>query len=140
MLLSVLLFPGIDYRRGWSRLPIWVPILSSLVMAIAFIFEYIVVKQNEYLYRTVDVTENQKVITTGLYSIIRHPMYLFGIIIVLSMPLILGSIYSCVALFCLIVPLFVMRIINEEKILLESLNGYKTYAMITKYRLIPFIW
>lgn len=109
-------------------------------MAIAFVFEYIIVKENDYLFRTIEVSKEQRVVDQGLYSKVRHPMYLFGMIIVISMPLILGSIYGFAVSFILLIPLFVMRIINEEKVLINELKGYQEYIEKVKYRLIPHVW
>lgn len=138
--LSVLVLPGLDRRCGWSRLPGWASALAAAAMAAAFLFQYLVVKENDYLYRTIEVTEGQKVVDRGLYARIRHPMYLFAIVIVVSMPLVLGSVYGFAASFALIVPLFVARIRHEEKVLKEELDGYSEYMDRVRYRLVPFLW
>ena len=138
--LSVLVLPGLDRRYGWSSLPGWASALAAAAMAAAFLFQYLVVKENAYLYRTIEVTEGQKVVDRGLYARIRHPMYLFAIVIVVSAPLALGSIYGFAASFVLIVPLFAARILREEKVLKEELDGYAEYMDRVRYRLVPFLW
>ena len=140
IILSVFVLPGIDYRYKWSRIPDWIPIIFLGIIAIAFIYEYVVVKENDYIFRTIEFSKEQRIVDNGLYFIIRHPMYLFGMIIVTSMPLVLGSIYGFFVSFTLLIPLFVMRILYEEDVLSIELNGYKEYMGKVKYRLIPFIW
>ena len=97
-------------------------------------------KQNTYTSRTVEIQEGQKLIDSGLYSIIRHPMYLFGLIVICSMPLILGSVYAFIPLMIFGPLLFIIRLLNEEKVLKDNLIGYKEYMKIVRYRLIPFVW
>jgi protein-S-isoprenylcysteine O-methyltransferase Ste14 len=138
--LSVLALPGIDRRLGWSMMPWWIPALALVAMAIAFVFEFITVRQNDYLFRVIDVAEGQKVVDTGIYAVIRHPMYLFGMLIVLSMPLALGSLYGFIAASVFLAPLFVLRIRNEEKVLARELPGYREYMAKVRYRLIPFLY
>jgi protein-S-isoprenylcysteine O-methyltransferase Ste14 len=138
--LSVFVVPGLDYRYGWSHLPGWISIAGAGLMIVAFVFESLVVKQNAYLFSTIEVASEQRVVDTGLYSVIRHPMYLFGMIIVLSMPLILDSLCGFLILLPLIVTLFVMRIRGEEKILKDKLAGYSEYTTRVRYRLIPRVW
>ena len=138
--LSVLVLPGLDRRYGWSRLPGWASALAAAAMAASFLFQYVVVKENPYLYRTIEVSEGQKVVDRGLYARVRHPMYLSAIVIVVSMPLVLGSVYGFAASFALIVPLFAARIRREEKVLKEELDGYAEYMDRVRYRLVPFLW
>jgi len=138
--ICVLVVPGIDSRYAWSNIPMEISIVFMLVMALGFVFQFIIVKQNPYIFRTIEVSTGQTVIEKGLYSIIRHPMYLFGMVIVVSMPIILGSIYGFVIMITLIIPLFVMRILNEEKVLRSELKGYEDYCKKVKYRLIPYVW
>ena len=130
---------GLNYRHGWIVLPDIVIIISSVVFLIAYILYAEVLRENTYLSRTIEVQENQKVIDTGLYGIVRHPMYGVTILLFLSMPLILGSIVS----FCifLIYPFIISkRIKNEEEVLERELKGYKEYKKKVKYKIIPFIW
>ena len=145
ILLSLLMFvggfiiSGLDYRYGWSNLNNIVVIISCIVFLISYIGYAEVLRENAYLSRTIEVQENQKVIDTGLYGIVRHPMYLVTIFLFLSMPLILGSLYGF--FIFLIYPLIIIkRLLNEEKFLKKELDGYIDYMKKVKYRLIPFIW
>lgn len=130
---------GLDYKYQWFQLPNIVSYVFIIIFLISYFMWAIVLKQNTYLSRTIKVDDNQKVIDTGLYSIIRHPMYTATLFLFLSMPLILGSFLSFL-IFLLYPILIIIRIINEEKFLLKNLNGYAEYRKKVKYRLIPFIW
>ena len=139
MFLAGFLLAGLNYRFQWIILPDAV----SWVGTILFLFSYLlyaeVLRENTYLSRTIEVQENQKVVDTGLYGIVRHPMYSVTIILFLSMPLILGSVQAF--LIFLIYPLLIAKRIRiEEQVLEEGLDGYKEYKKKVKYRLIPFIW
>jgi protein-S-isoprenylcysteine O-methyltransferase Ste14 len=138
--LCVLIVPGLDQKYAWSQIPNWISIIFTVIMGIGFVFQFVIVKQNSFIYRTIEVTEKQVVIDSGLYSRIRHPMYLFGMIIVISMPVILGSLYSTIILILFLLPLFILRIHHEEILLRKELNGYSEYCNRVKYRLIPNIW
>ena len=130
---------GLDFRFKWLELPTFVPYIFACLFLLAYLMWAEVLRENTYLARTIKVTDGQKVIDTGLYGIIRHPMYTATLILFLSMPLVLGSLISFfVFLFYPI--LIICRIINEEKFLEKELNGYKEYKKKVKYRLIPFIW
>lgn len=130
---------GLNFRFGWYSLPKSVVITASVLFLIAYILYAEVLRKNTYLSRTIKVEENQKVIDTGLYSVVRHPMYSATLILFLSMPLVLGSVYSF--LVFLAYPFIIAkRIENEEKLLENELNGYKEYKQKVKCRLIPFIW
>lgn len=130
---------GLDFRFKWLILPPIVSYISVGVFLLAYLMWGIVLKQNTYLSRTIKVEENQQVIDTGLYGVVRHPMYTATIFLFLSMPLILGSLISFFV-FLLYPVLIIVRIINEEKYLEENLIGYKEYKKKVKYRIIPFIW
>lgn len=130
---------GLDFRFKWLILPPIVSYISVGVFLLAYLMWAIVLKQNTYLSRTIKVEENQQVIDTGLYGVVRHPMYTATIFLFLSMPLILGSLISFFV-FLLYPVLIIVRIINEEKYLEENLIGYKEYKKKVKYRIIPFIW
>ena len=130
---------GLDYRFNWVKLPNVVSIIAAIVFLLAYIMWAVVLIQNTYLSRTIKVVENQKVIDTGLYSVVRHPMYTATIFLFLSMPLVLGSIIS-LFIFLLYPGIIVIRILNEEKFLEKELEGYIDYKQKVKYRLIPFIW
>lgn len=143
--LSALLFLAgfiicaLDFRFGWTRLPFWVTIAASVLLLISYGLYCEVMRENAYLSRTVEVQENQKVIDTGLYGIVRHPMYFAVTLLFLSFPLVLGSgVGFVVFLFQPFV--LVRRIKNEEAVLEKGLEGYAEYKKKVKYRLIPFIW
>ena len=139
MFLSGFIIAGFNYRFGWFVVPNIVIIISSILFIISYIFYAIVLVENTYLSRTIEVQENQKVIDTGLYGIVRHPMYAATIILFLSMPLILGSIQAFIIFFAY--PFIIIKRIKNEEIVLENnLEGYKEYKQKVKYRLIPFIW
>ena len=130
---------GLNFRYSWITLPNIVIIISSIVFVIAYILYGEVLRENAYLSRTIEVQKNQKVIDTGLYGIVRHPMYAVTILLFLSIPLILGSIISF--LVFLIYPIIIAkRIKNEEEVLEKNLKGYKEYKNKVKYKMIPFIW
>ena len=130
---------GLNYRYKWVELPSAVTIISSIIFIIAYILYAEVLRENTYLSRTIEVQENQKIIDTGLYGIVRHPMYAVTILLFLTMPLILGSVISFIIF--LIYPIIIcQRIKNEERVLEKDLNGYTEYKKKVKYKLIPFIW
>ncbi|MBE6734108.1 MAG: isoprenylcysteine carboxylmethyltransferase family protein [Ruminococcaceae bacterium] len=130
---------GLDFRFGWFTLPLGVTIGGAVAFLIAYILYAEVLRENTYLSRTIEVQENQKVIDTGLYGIVRHPMYSITLLLFLSMPLVLGSLISL--LIFLAYPFIIAkRIKNEEEVLSQNLAGYKQYKEKVKYRLIPFIW
>lgn len=130
---------GLDFRFGWHTLPKMIVVSAAVVFLIAYTIYFLVLFQNEYLSRTIEVQKNQKVIDKGLYSVVRHPMYSSTLLLFLSMPLVLGSIYSF--LIFLIYPfLIVKRIKDEERFLEKELEGYSEYKQRVKYRLIPFLW
>lgn len=130
---------GFDFRFGWSNVPTAVYIAASVLFIVAYILYVEVMRENAYLSRTIKVQENQKVIDTGLYGIVRHPMYMATILLFLCVPLIIGSWYSFYV-FLLYPIIIVLRIKNEEKILIEQLEGYTEYKQKVKYRIIPFLW
>ena len=145
ILISLLLFiggfiiAGFDFKYGWSYLPKEVTIVSSIILLVSYILYAEVMRENTYLSRTVEVQENQKVIDTGLYSVVRHPMYFATTLLFLSFPLVLGSLISFI-IFLIFPFTLVKRIKNEEKVLEEGLKGYKEYKQKVKYKMIPFIW
>ncbi|MBQ7969324.1 MAG: isoprenylcysteine carboxylmethyltransferase family protein [Clostridia bacterium] len=130
---------GLDFRFGWSNMPRAVMIISALVFVFGYALFGEVMRENAYLSRIVEVQAGQKVIDSGLYGIVRHPMYMSTVLMFLAMPLILGSWYAFI-LFCVHPFLLASRIKNEEKILTEGLSGYSEYKQKVKYRMIPFIW
>lgn len=130
---------GLEYRYQWFVLPTWLVLAATAVLLLAYLLFIEVLRENAYLSRTVEVQENQKVVDTGLYGIVRHPMYTSSLLLFLSMPLVLGSLFSFV-IFLLYPVILVKRIRNEEEVLGKSLEGYLEYKKRIKYRLIPFIW
>jgi protein-S-isoprenylcysteine O-methyltransferase Ste14 len=131
--------PGLDKRFGWSDVPVYLFILADFVMLIGYVMIFFVFKQNSYASRIVEVENNQKVITTGLYGVVRHPMYVGVLIMYLPTPIALGSYWGLIPMAT--IPLaIVLRILNEEEVLRKELVGYKEYCQKTKYRLIPYLW
>lgn len=139
MFLAAFIMAGLSFRFGWLMLPFPVSIVFAVVFLVAYALYAEVLRENTYLSRTIEVQEDQKVIDTGLYGIVRHPMYMVTVLLFLAMPLVLGSIISFVIMLFYI-PIIAKRIRNEEQVLTEGLPGYKEYKQKVKYRLIPFIW
>ncbi len=139
MFLAGFIVAGLNFRFDWLMLPKGVSIGASAVFLVAYILYAEVLRENTYLSRTIEVKENQKVIDTGLYGIVRHPMYGVTLLLFLSMPLVLGSVYSF--LVFLAYPFIIAkRIKGEEEFLEKELDGYSEYKQKVRYRLIPFIW
>ena len=130
---------GLDFRFGWSDMPLPVVIAASVIFLIGYGLYAEVMRENAYLSRTVKVEEGQTVISTGLYGIVRHPMYLASVLMFLSIPLVMGSWYALIP-FAFYPLLMVVRILDEEKLLTAELSGYEEYKRKVKYRMIPFIW
>ena len=139
MFMAGFVIAGLNYRFGWVVLPNIVTIIASIVFVISYILYAEVLRENAYLLRTIEVEKGQKVVDTGMYGIVRHPMYIVTILLFLSIPLILGSIISFV-IFLMYPFIIIKRIKNEEKVLERDLEGYIEYEKKVKYRLIPFIW
>lgn len=139
MFLSGFILAGLNYRFNWLELSNIVVIISSIVFLLSYILYAEVLRENAFLSRTIKVEKKQKLIDTGLYGIVRHPMYLATIFLFLSMPLILGSLFSFLV-FLLYPFIIIKRLNNEEKVLEKDLKGYKEYKKKVKYKLIPFIW
>ena len=142
---SALMFPvgfllsAFDFRYSWSSVPMPLVTVSSVLFLIGYAMYGEVMRENAYLSRTIEVQEGQKVIDTGLYGFVRHPMYLATFLMFLPMPLILGSFWGLIP-FALYPVLIVIRVLNEEQVLAGELDGYTDYMKKVKYRLIPFIW
>ena len=130
---------GLDYRFSWTKVHISVQIAASVVFLLSYLLYAEVMRENAYLSRKIEVSEGQKVVDTGLYGIVRHPMYMATTLLFLMLPLILGSLISF-AVFCSFPFILAIRIVNEEKLLKSELDGYTEYTKKVKYRLIPFIW
>lgn len=139
MFLAGFVIAGLGVRFSWYILPKTVVIIASVLFVIAYLLYAEVLRENTYLSRTIKVQENQKVIDTGLYGIIRHPMYSATLLLFLSMPLVLGSLYSFI-IFLAYPFIIAKRIKGEEELLEKELDGYIEYKQKVKYRLIPFIW
>ena len=139
MFLVGFIIAGLDYRFGWCILPKSVSIVASLIFLIAYCLYAEVLRENTYLSRTIEVQENQKVVDTGLYGIVRHPMYAVTLLLFMSMPLVLGSVFSFI-IFLAYPFIIAKRIRHEEEFLEKELDGYAEYKKKVKYRLIPFIW
>lgn len=134
-----ILIPGFDYRYGWSDVPVWLVILSDVVIFLGYAIVFLVFRENSYTSRIVAVQKGQKVITTGPYSVVRHPMYVGVILMYLFMPLALGS-YWAMIFFIPAIALIITRTLDEERVLLKGLKGYKEYTKKVRYRLIPGVW
>jgi protein-S-isoprenylcysteine O-methyltransferase Ste14 len=137
--LSVFIIPGLDYRWNWSSVPVWLFILAEILVLTGYFIIVRVFKENSFASRIVEVDAGQKVIDTGPYALVRHPMYV-GVILMYSVtPLALGSLWALIpGLF--IIPMLVMRILGEEKLLALELDGYSAYMQKVKWRLLPGIW
>ncbi len=130
---------GLDFRFGWSYVPTWVVILASVVLLVSYALYGEVMRENAYLSRTIEVAQGQQVVDTGLYGIVRHPMYAVTTGLFLSIPVVLGSWWALLC-FAFYVPLIIVRIVNEEKVLMRDLVGYEAYRTRVRYRLFPYIW
>ena len=139
MFLLGFILAGLDFRFGWSQLPQWVNLTAAALLLAAYALYAEVLRENAYLSRTIEVQEGQKVVSTGLYGIVRHPMYAVTLLLFAMMPLVLGSL-PALAVMAVYPVLIVVRIVNEEKLLTAELDGYADYKKKVKYRLIPFIW
>jgi protein-S-isoprenylcysteine O-methyltransferase Ste14 len=133
------LIPGFDYRFGWSDIPMAFVIVANVIVMAGYFFVFLVFRENSYTSRIVEVEKEQEVITTGPYSIVRHPMYTGTIVMFLFTPLALGSWWAIIA-FALWPVVLVYRIFDEERVLMKDLKGYKEYCEKTRYRLIPMVW
>ena len=130
---------GLDFRFGWSHVPLPVVIVAAVLFLIGYVLYAEVMRENAYLSRTVKVEEGQTVVSTGLYGVVRHPMYMASVIMFLAIPLILGSWYALIP-FAVYPVLMVVRIRDEEKLLSAELEGYAEYQKKVRYRMIPWIW
>ena len=139
MFLASFIIAGLNFRFGWIRLPLWVSYAAALLFLAGYVLYAEVLRENVWLSRTVEVQENQKVIDTGLYGIVRHPMYMSTLILFLAMPLVLGSVISFVIML-LYIPIIAKRIRNEEQVLENGLEGYTEYRKRVRYKVIPFVW
>lgn len=137
--LAAFIIPGFDYRFHWSEMPLSVTLLADLLVLLGYLFVGLVFRTNSYASRVVEVEKGQKLIATGPYALVRHPMYLGVLVFYIFSPLALGSYWAVIpALF--MIPMLVTRINGEEKELIQNLEGYKQYITKTKFRLVPGIW
>ena len=139
MFLAAFIAAGLNFRFGWLVLPDWVSYAGAVVFLLSYALYAEVLRENAYLSRTIEVQEDQKVIDTGLYGIVRHPMYMSTLILFLSMPLVLGSVIAFVIML-LYIPIIARRIRNEEQVLEAGLDGYAEYKTRVRYKIIPYVW
>ena len=139
LFLTVFLLAGLNHRFSWYKMPQIVVWIGVAIFLIAYLFYAEVLRENSYLSRTIEVREGQKVVDTGLYGIVRHPMYATTVFLFLSMPLILNCLYSFFVML-LYLPIINKRMINEEEVLKKELPGYEEYLQKVKYRIIPYIY
>jgi protein-S-isoprenylcysteine O-methyltransferase Ste14 len=139
MFIAGFVVAGLDFRFGWSRMPAWVVVAASALFLVAYALYAEVMRENAYLSRTIKVEQGQTVVDTGVYGIVRHPMYAVTILLFLMIPLVLGSWYGLIA-FGFYPVIIVIRLKDEEELLTRELPGYVAYKQKVKYRIIPFIW
>ena len=139
MFIAGFLVAGLDFRFGWSKMPLWVTVGAAVLFLCAYVLYAEVMRENAYLSRTVKVEEGQQVVDTGLYGIVRHPMYAVTVLLFLMIPPVLGSWYAWMVFACY-PGIIVVRLLDEEELLCRELPGYEAYKKKVKYRLIPFIW
>ena len=139
LFIAAFVVAGLNWRFHWCVLPDWAVWVAAVLFLLCYLLYAEVLRENTYLSRTIEVQENQKVIDTGLYGIVRHPMYMATTVLFLAMPLVLASPISFLIML-LYIPLIAKRIKNEESVLEDGLEGYKEYKERVKYRIIPFIW
>src|SRR5215510_7746223 len=137
--IGLLVVPALDYRFGWSAVPLPIVILGDLLVALGLYLVFLVYKENTYTSATIEVAENQKVISTGPYALVRHPMYARSSLYVLGTPLALGSYWGFLA-FAFMVPFLIWRLFDEEKFLAKNLPGYMEYQKKVQHRFLPYVW
>ena len=139
MFVAAFVVAGLNFRYSWHSLPDYVIWSGTVIFLLSYLMYAEVMRENAFLSRTIEIQENQKVIDTGLYGVVRHPMYSATLIMFLSIPLILGSIISF-AIMLAYIPIIAVRMNNEEQVLEEGLKGYREYKQKVRYKAIPFIW
>jgi len=139
VMFASLLIPGLDHRLGWSRVPLWLTILSQVIFFVGSLITLWVMKENSFASRTIQVEEGHRVISTGPYRFVRHPMYFGALLMVVFTPLALGSWWALPG-FLFVIPFFVLRLLHEEEMLRRDLPGYSDYCLRTRSRLVPLLW
>lgn len=137
--IAVLVFCALDYRFAWSPVPLYVSLAGNALIVLGLLIDFFVFKENSYGASTVETFEDQKVISTGLYALVMHPMYMGVLVMMIGVPLALGSWWG-LAIIVLMVPVLIVRILDEEKLLKQDLPGYREYAQKVRYRLVPYLW
>lgn len=138
-LIAFFVFCALDYRFGWSPVPAYVSLLGDVLVALGLLINLIVFRENSYGGSSIETVADQKVISTGLYRLIRHPMYMGVLVMMIGVPLALGSLWGLVIL-ALVIPVLIWRILDEEKMLRKDLPGYNEYTHKVHYRLVPYLW
>ena len=139
-LMICFLIPGFDIRYNWSEVPLYIAIIADILVFIGYLMIVFAGKENRHAKAIIQIDKDQKIIDTGLYRIVRHPMYTGGLIFMLFTPLALGSYWAMIPFFVCTISALILRIVNEEKLLIANFPDYSDYCRRTKYRLIPFIW
>jgi len=139
VMFASLLIPGFDHRFGWSRVPLWLTVLSQAIFFAGSLITLWVMKENSFASRTIQVEEGHRVISTGPYRFVRHPMYFGALLMVVFTPLALGSWWALPG-FLFVIPFFVLRLLHEEEMLRRDLPGYSDYCLRTRSRLVPLLW
>ena len=139
MFIAGFVVAGLDHRFGWSQMPVPVTVVASVLFLAAYVLYAEVMRENAYLSRTIKVEEGQKVVDTGLYGIVRHPMYMATVLLFLMIPVVLGSWYALIP-FAFYPAIIIVRLKDEEELLTRDLPGYAEYKQKVKYRILPFIW
>ena len=139
MFIAVLVVPALDHRSHWSAVPLYVAIAGDVLVALGFLIIFFVYKENTFASATIELAPEQKVISTGLYALVRHPMYMGALFLFVGIPLALGSWWGLLG-FALMTPALIWRSFDEEKFLAKNLRGYVEYKNKVRYRLVPFVW
>ena len=135
----LIVLPGLDYRWHWSAVPAWLVLAANVLLVLSFAIFFVVLKQNSYAASSIRVEADQPVVSTGLYAIVRHPLYSGALLLLLVTPVALGSYWGLLVAFAT-VPVLLWRLLDEERFLKQNLPGYAEYCRATSFRLIPFIW
>jgi len=137
--IALLVVPALDHRFGWSDVPVWAVVVGDVLVAIGFYFIFLVYRENTFTAATIEVAAGQRVVATGPYAVVRHPMYASGSLYVLGTPLALGSYWGFLA-FAGMTPFLLWRLLDEERILTRDLPGYAEYRQRVRHRLVPMVW